>query len=129
MSRTHGIAMAAQSVTFSTVKFTLLGIVRKHHTKTIWRAYSISKIGGKSHHPKPPREILSREPKNLGSFIYGTKMVAIDLVDNPVKELFLTCTVFTQFENMYLEFLNISPKFDLLEKITLGPCIIVFGIF
>ena len=79
--------------------------------------------------PKPPHEILSREPKNLGSFIYGTKMVAIDLVDNPVKELFLTCTVFTQFENRYLEFLNISPKCDLLEKMTLGPFIIVFGIF
>ena len=90
MSRTNGIAMAAQSVTFSTVKFTLLGIVRKHHTKTIWRAYSISKIGEKSQNPKPPREIISREPKNLGSFIYDTKMVAIDLVDNPVKELFLT---------------------------------------
>ena len=56
-------------------------------------------------------------------------MVAIDLVDNPVKELFLTCTVFTQFENRYLEFLNISPKCVLLEKMTLGPFIIVFGIF
>ena len=115
MSRTNGIAMAAQNVTFSTVKFTLLGIVRKHHTKTIWRAYSISKIGEKSQNPKPPREIISREPKNLGSFIYGTKMVAIDLVDNPVKELFPTFTVFTQFEKTSLAFLNILAKCDFLR--------------
>ena len=49
----------------------------------------------------------------------GTKMFAIDSVDNPVKELFLTCTVFTQFEKTYLAFLNILAKCDFLEKMTL----------
>ena len=35
---------------------------------------------------------------------FETKMFAIDSVDNPVKELSLTCTVFTQFEKTYLDF-------------------------
>ena len=56
-------------------------------------------------------------------------MFAIDLVDNPVRELFLKCTVFTQFEKKYLEFLNILAKCDFLVKMTLGPCRIIFGIF
>ena len=56
-------------------------------------------------------------------------MFAIDSVDNPVKELFLKCTVFTQFEKKYLEFLNILAKCDFLVKMTLGPCRIIFGIF
>ena len=43
-------------------------------------------------------------------------MFAIDSVDNPVKELFLICTVFTQFEKTYLAFLNILAKCDFLEK-------------
>ena len=43
---------------------------------------------------------ISRTEKELIFF-------AIDSFDNPVKELFLTCTVFTQFEQTYLEFLNI----------------------
>ena len=60
---------------------------------------------------------------------FGTKMFAIDSVDNPVKELFLTCTVFAQFEKTYLAFLNILPKCDFLEKMTLGPCRIILGIF
>ena len=60
---------------------------------------------------------------------FGTTMVAIDSVDNPVKELFLTCTVFTQFGKTYLEFFNILAKCDFLEKMTLGPCRIIFGIF
>ena len=48
-------------------------------------------------------------------------MFAIDSVDNPVKELFLTCTVFAQFEKTYLAVLTILAKFDFLEKMTLGP--------
>ena len=47
-------------------------------------------------------------------------MFAIDSVDNPEKELFLTFTVFTQFENTYLAFLNILAKCDFLEKMALG---------
>ena len=38
---------------------------------------------------------------------FGTNIFAIDSVDNPVKELFLTCTVCTQFEKTYLAVLNI----------------------
>ena len=60
---------------------------------------------------------------------FDTKMFAIDSVDNPVKELFLTCTILTQFEKTYLAFLNILAKCDFLEKITLGPCRIIFEIF
>ena len=69
-------------------------------------------------------------------------MFAIDSVDNPVKELFLTGTVFTQFfffffffffftqfEKTYLAFLNILAKCDFWEKMTLGPCRLIFGIF
>ena len=56
-------------------------------------------------------------------------MFAIDSIENPVKELFLTCTVLTQFENTYLAFLNILAKRDFLEKMTLGPCRIIVGIF
>ena len=52
-----------------------------------------------------------------------------DSVENPVKELFLTCTVVTQFEKTYLAFLNILVKCDFLEKMTLGPCRIILGIF
>ena len=33
---------------------------------------------------------------------FGTKMFAIETVNNSVKELFVTCTVFTQFEKTYL---------------------------
>ena len=43
-------------------------------------------------------------------------MFAIDLVDNPVKELFPTFTVFTQFEKTSLAFLNILAKCDLWRK-------------
>ena len=50
--------------------------------------------------------------------------IAIDSVDNPVKELFLMGTVFTQCEKtyiyIYLAFLNILAKCDFLEKITLS---------
>ena len=60
---------------------------------------------------------------------FSTTMFAIDSVDNPVKELFLTCTVFTQFEKTYLAFLIILAKCDFLEKMTLGPCRIILGIF
>ena len=60
---------------------------------------------------------------------FETKMFAIDSVDNPVKQLFLKFTVFTQFEKTYLAFLNILAKCDFLEKMTLGPCRIIFGIF
>ena len=56
-------------------------------------------------------------------------MFAIDSVDNPVKELFLTGTVFTQFEKTYVAFLNILAKCDFWEKMTLGPCRLIFGIF
>ena len=48
-------------------------------------------------------------------------MFAIDSAANPVKELFLTCIVFTQFEKRYLAFLNTLAKCDFLEKMTLGP--------
>ena len=57
---------------------------------------------------------------------FGTNIFAIDSVDNPLMELFLTCTVFTQFEKTYLAF---SAKCDFLDKMTLGPCRIIFGIF
>ena len=43
---------------------------------------------------------------------FSTKMSAIASVDNPVKELILTCTVFTQFEKTCLVFLNILAKYD-----------------
>ena len=44
-----------------------------------------------------PGKILSREPKDLrSSFWY--QMFARESDDNPVKEFFLICTVFTQFE-------------------------------
>ena len=47
-----------------------------------------------------------------------------------MKELFLTCTVFEQFEKTYdLAFLNILVKCDFLEKMTLGPRRIILGIF
>ena len=38
------------------------------------------------------------ENQRIWGGYFGTKMFAIDSVDNPAKELFLTCTVFTQFE-------------------------------
>ena len=49
----------------------------------------------------------------------GTKMFAIYSVDNTVKELFLTCIVFKQFEKKYLAVLNILAKCDFLDKITM----------
>ena len=42
------------------------------------------------------------------------KMFAIDSFDNPEEELFLTCTVVTQFEKPYLPFLPILAKCDFL---------------
>ena len=45
---------------------------------------------------------LDPPPPPYGAHL-GTKMFAIDSGDNPVKELLLTCTVFTQFEKTYLE--------------------------
>ena len=45
----------------------------------------------------------------------GLRELILDSVDNPVKELFLTCTVLTQFEKTYLAFLNILAKCDFLE--------------
>ena len=46
-------------------------------------------------------------------------MFARESDDNPVKEFFLICTVFTQFEKTYLAFLNILAKCDFLGKMTL----------
>ena len=51
-------------------------------------------------------------PEGLEGAHLSTKIFAIDSVDNSVKELFLTCTVFTQFVKTYLAFLNILVKCD-----------------
>ena len=44
---------------------------------------------------------------------FSHKKFAIDSFDNPEEELFLTCTVVTQFERPYLPFLPILAKCDL----------------
>ena len=94
-----------------------LGIVR-HHNKEIWRAYSISKNGEMSENGHAHAHIWAKfylKNRRTWGAHFGTEMFAIDLVDNPVKELFPTFTVFTQFEKTSLAFLNILAKCDFLR--------------
>ena len=102
-----------------------LEYVRRHHTGDIWRACLISKIGEKSENGHAHVHIWTKsylENRTTWRAHSSTKMFAIDSFDNPEEELFLTCTVVTQFERPYLPFLPILAKCDFWRTMALGPC-------
>ena len=100
-----------------------LGIVRRHYNKGIWlaRHTKFQKLAKcqKMATPCPYLgKILSREPKDLGSSFWYQN----------VRNRLSRQPLFTRFEKKYLAFLNILAKCDFLEKMTLGPCRIIFEI-